>query len=211
MAARKVALIVEDDAGMVDLMQFGLRLGGYDVVHARNSAEFSKLIHLKTFDVIICDVNLGEARTGVDLFLETVKTGRHKGPFVLMTGDALNSNFEFHGLDPSLPKPLILFKPFSIGRMTDHLALRMVADSDAVSRPTTVSPPISTQTGISVRHDLKNKLMTATENVRISGLLLARTSFGASQEMGVVNERLAKSLAALDEAFAIIDAWGAKK
>ena len=79
----KKLLIVEDTYVNYMLLKAILETTKIHIVHARNSADFFRLINNK-FDVVLMDVNLGEKVTGIDLVRHMRKNDNYT-PVIIQT------------------------------------------------------------------------------------------------------------------------------
>lgn len=74
---RHCILVVDDELSMRELLEFMLEKKGYDVLLAANGNEALSIINKETYDLLLCDIRLGDM-TG----LEVLKASKKKHPHV---------------------------------------------------------------------------------------------------------------------------------
>ena len=74
---RHCILVVDDELSMRELLEFMLEKKGYDVFLAANGKEALSIINKATYDLLLCDIRLGDM-TG----LEVLKASKKKHPHV---------------------------------------------------------------------------------------------------------------------------------
>ena len=76
-------LVIDDEPNMVALLKRILGRAGYDVVGAGGTAEGTAVLGSQVFDLVICDLALGDG-SGIDL-LKVASKGQPQAPFILIT------------------------------------------------------------------------------------------------------------------------------
>lgn len=121
-AGRRV-LVVEDDLRSATLLQDYLNAGGYQVKHLLDGINF--LTHVQAFnpDLVLMDVQLSSAMTGLDLLkqLRSQPNGQHI-PVVMVTAMAMSGDHEAFlsaGATDYLSKPLDILQLESV--LMEHL------------------------------------------------------------------------------------------
>ena len=74
---RQCILVVDDELSMRELLEFMLEKKGYDVLSAANGKAALSIINKETYDLLLCDIRLGDM-TG----LEVLKASKKKHPHV---------------------------------------------------------------------------------------------------------------------------------
>lgn len=106
-------MVVDDEAGIRDLLSEVLSVKGFDVTSARDGMESLKYMMTKNFDLIITDINMPRLN-GIELLKKMKEAGR-KEKVVIMTGSAFDSS----GIAKEIPFVCFqLKKPF---KMDDFL------------------------------------------------------------------------------------------
>jgi PAS domain S-box-containing protein len=107
-------LVVDDEAGIRELIQEGLTAQGAIVEGSGSGEEAWNQLRSRTFDMILCDANLGD-ETGDGLFQKIANSQDSPAPrFILMTGELLQAgeiaSWEQRGAR-------VLEKPFQISEL----------------------------------------------------------------------------------------------
>ena len=108
-------LLVEDDEGLCDVVSRNLKARGHDVSIAIDVHSALTLLHSRTFDLILLDINLPDqtgwdvlrsAQREGDIRLQHIEGQGEKLPVVIMSAVRVSPNrlAEFHPL-AYLPKP----------------------------------------------------------------------------------------------------------
>lgn len=84
---QKRILIVEDQGALSDALARRFARRGFGVEECLSSAAALNLLRTKPFDLVICDINLEEETTGLDL-LSKVRSEALNVPFIFLTGHA---------------------------------------------------------------------------------------------------------------------------
>jgi CheY-like chemotaxis protein len=125
-------LIVEDALDIQALLRHLLK--GYDLTLVANVAEALTAAAENDFDLFMLDINLGEARTGVDLLNDLRALPQHAStPAMACTAYALHTDREHflgQGFDAYLPKPF--------SRMQLNEAIELAFQGEAI-QPDTVA------------------------------------------------------------------------
>jgi two-component system NtrC family sensor kinase len=107
---RRHALVIDDEAPIRALLARMLANRDYSVTEARSYAELQTASALRHFDLVLCDVRLGDAHGAECLrHLRETQPGIDRR-FVFMSGDIT----ALDGADPDLAGLPILAKPFSV-------------------------------------------------------------------------------------------------
>lgn len=190
-AKERQILIVEDDPNMADIITLTLQQNGFEAAVVSSFEDAVRQMTKSKFLAIICDVNLGSDKyNGMDIFREASK-GLHRNFFIFITGDSFDRSKFQRYLMPGTPEPQVLFKPFSIGRITSAIqnytqeqkrqeskiasASSFVPNASAasphqtqeVSTPKRLTPEEYPRKMREIRHNLANKVMIASENTRM--------------------------------------------
>jgi CheY-like chemotaxis protein len=147
--ASKYVLVVDDFAQHLDFMSKALKAIGFTkIALANNPKEATSLCHEASFDIILCDYNMGEGKNGQQLLheLRHFKSVRHDCIFIMVTAET--SREVVLGALESEPEGYIA-KPFNqavlrrkIDRVLDkqmclgdiHLAIEYESYEEAISR-----------------------------------------------------------------------------
>lgn len=218
-------LIVEDDLAMFELMQFILTQNQFDCVHANTLDLALTQLRSSKFFAVICDVQLGTKRSGVDLYAAACKQDLHKGIFIFITGHAIDRVKIMQDHSNSRPEPIFFFKPLSMDRIVNCLKEKLPPSKERASKPLP-APVASTASKAAkpllaspevkksddefhatLRHDLGGKTMIAMENIKIGKILLDRLVENSDLNATGVNERLDKALVALDDVAKLLTRW----
>ena len=84
---QKRILIVEDQGALSDALARRFVRRGFGVEECLNSAAALELLRAKPFDLVVCDINLEEESSGLDL-LAKIRSESIGVPFVFLTGHA---------------------------------------------------------------------------------------------------------------------------
>jgi DNA-binding NtrC family response regulator len=102
-------LLLEDETYLRRLFSKVLSKKGYQIVEAATMRVARELLLSRKFDVLICDIRLGDG-LGIDLLREHLETLTRNGTkVIIVTGEA-----RFHHLEDDLGIDLYLEKPVSI-------------------------------------------------------------------------------------------------
>ncbi|NBU23345.1 MAG: DNA-binding response regulator [Actinobacteria bacterium] len=124
----RLVLVVDDDPGVLELVEDALTIAGMDTTTAIDGLEALNLIRERQFDIVIADVNMPKL-DGLEL-LRNLRERGNQIPFVFLT--ARNQKLDLsHGFRSGADD--YLTKPFSI----EELVLRI----NAVLRRTTTQQP----------------------------------------------------------------------
>jgi len=108
---RSKIMIVDDEAGIRDLLSEFLAEKGFDVTSAKDGMESLRYMKKKVFDLLITDINMPHLN-GIEL-LKEMKTAGRKEKVVIMTGGA----FDESGLGKDIPHIYFhLKKPFQLNQ-----------------------------------------------------------------------------------------------
>jgi CheY-like chemotaxis protein len=108
-AARRSALVVDDEAPIRGLLARMLANRDFAVTEARSYAELQTVSALRHFDVVLCDVRLGDANGAQCLrYLRDSQPGIERR-FVFMSGDI----GALEGIDAEAERVPVLAKPFT--------------------------------------------------------------------------------------------------
>jgi len=108
MAVSKI-MIVDDEAGIRDLLSEALSEKGFDVTSAKDGRESLRYMRKIAFDLLITDINMPNLN-GIEL-LKRMKTAGRKEKVVIMTGGA----FDRSDITEDIPHIYFqLKKPFKV-------------------------------------------------------------------------------------------------
>src|SRR5437763_1410623 len=79
-------LVIDDEAGLRDMLIFGLTDRGYHVVPAASGEEGVEKAHHEKFDLVVCDIMM-PGKSGVDV-LKDIKAIQPEVEVVMATGYA---------------------------------------------------------------------------------------------------------------------------
>jgi DNA-binding response OmpR family regulator len=119
-------LVIEDEPGIVDFLERGLRAHGFDVVSARDGEAGIARARSEDVDLIVLDLML-PGRSGLDV-LQWLRSSRPGLPVIILT--ALDQvQHRVRGLDAGAAD--YLTKPFSLNELAARIRaqLRMAAQS----------------------------------------------------------------------------------
>jgi DNA-binding response OmpR family regulator len=118
------ALVVDNEAIMLDLLEKILEKNGYNVTRAADGDQAIKVLNTNYFDLVITDLQMGRTSG-----FEVIRTTKKKYPStiaILMTGcspDSYKTEAFFHGADDYLHKP---FSFSDLLKRIQHLELNLV-------------------------------------------------------------------------------------
>jgi len=138
--ASAAVLVVDDDAGIRDVVSTVLRGAGYLTSLAEDGEAAWDAFRLNRFDALITDHDMPRL-TGLDL-IRRVRTNEHKVPVILMSG---RMPFDETSIRPLLNPGAILKKPFSISdlmaKLRDLLVQAAIGTSMTKSQTQREFPP----------------------------------------------------------------------
>jgi len=105
-------LIVEDSAGLREIMCIGLQARGYEVEQAADGREALQLQRARPADVIVTDLFMPEMDG-----IETIQNVKHEfpdTPVVAISGVSTRTGADFLEVAHELGAALVLRKPFTI-------------------------------------------------------------------------------------------------
>jgi CheY-like chemotaxis protein len=110
-------LLIEDNKDQIFLIKKLSNDFNLDLDVGNNKTDFLNLINKKTYDIIICDIDLDYKFEGLDI-LEIFKKSNLKGKIYAFTSSAHNSEFflekGFHGfIEKSLKTTMSFFRQLS--------------------------------------------------------------------------------------------------
>ena len=106
----KRVLTVDDSKTMLQMLQFALKQGGFEVIQGENGQEGLDLLEANTVDVIITDINM-PVMDGITA-LQAIRQGRAgdpRLPVIALTASAMagdRERFLGMGFDDHLGKPV---------------------------------------------------------------------------------------------------------
>jgi DNA-binding response OmpR family regulator len=125
-------LVIEDEPGIVDFLQRGLRSHGFDVVSAGDGVSGTEQALGGGVDLVVLDIML-PGRDGLDV-LKTVHEAKPRLPVIALTArDAVEDRVA--GLDAGAVDYLV--KPFSLSELAARIRAQLRVASQ--SRPTTLA------------------------------------------------------------------------
>ena len=113
-------LVVDDNKDLRESLRDLLVLLGHTVLEASNGDEALQVMAIETVDVVVTDLYM-PGLNGMELMREMTRR-RHRPKVIAMTGVA---NLDSAGTASAVTKlgaSALLFKPFSIERLTDTFA-----------------------------------------------------------------------------------------
>ena len=119
-------LVADDDRALLELMSMTLRKEGCRVVTAASAAELRERLDRAGFDLVVCDIYLGDA-TAIDLLAE-IREALPEAPIILVTAQG---TVETAAAAAAAGVFDYLAKPFELG----HLVERVRAALRAADRP----------------------------------------------------------------------------
>lgn len=109
-----LVLIVDDDVGIIDTLQYLLLNEGYDVVAAKNGQDAINLYKEINPDIVFMDIKM-PTMNGFDAFFK-IKELDKNAQIVLTSGYAIEDKDYQHAIKSGLVG--MLSKPFSIEKIT---------------------------------------------------------------------------------------------
>jgi DNA-binding NtrC family response regulator len=106
MTCLKKIMIVDDEAGIREILTEALSGEGFDVTSAKDGSESLQYMRNDSYDLLITDINMPRLN-GIEL-LKRMKTAGRKEKVVIMTGgpfDQLSSADDLPHIDFELKKP----------------------------------------------------------------------------------------------------------
>ena len=113
----RAILVVDDEAGIRELVEQSLTTRGASVDSVETGEEAWKRLSSRSYDLVLCDSNLGDA-TGSALFEKLSNSKGSQPRFVLMTGEFLDAS---QVLAWERKGARVLQKPFQISQLVDLL------------------------------------------------------------------------------------------
>ena len=105
-------LIVEDDTGLLFIYRKALTKAGYEIYLASNIAEAKALLDQDTYDIFICDIQLGRER-GTDLVEQYGEEISQKGTQIIM----VSAFGQYRHITKDLGVDFFLEKPISLNTL----------------------------------------------------------------------------------------------
>jgi DNA-binding response OmpR family regulator len=125
----KLILVIEDEPGIVDFLERGLRAQGFEVESARDGVSGTERALTETVDRVVLDVML-PGRGGLEV-LDSVHAAKPTLPVIVLTARGEVGD-RIAGLDAGAVDYLV--KPFSMGELTARVRAQLRA---ATHTPTT--------------------------------------------------------------------------
>lgn len=122
-AAAYRVLLVDDDAGVRDMMTATLERKGFEVAAAANVTEALKLITIETFDVLITDLHMPNAGDGFSV----VTAMRHAQPHALTLLVSGYPDIQSAMAAIALEADEIIVKPFKVERLAELVREKILA------------------------------------------------------------------------------------
>ena len=118
-------LVVEDEAGVCDLLSDIVEAEGFEPLRAKSDAEAWRVLgENRSFACMIVDVNLGSGVTGYDV--ARFARRRHADlPVIYVSGQTSGDSYKTHGV----PGSLFVAKPFTVDELADQIR-RLVGAND---------------------------------------------------------------------------------
>ena len=117
--SKVLLLVVDDDAGVLELITAILEDGGYDTVHSGSAEEAFAVLQRQTRDLVgvVTDVNLGKGRpSGWDI-ARRARELSPKMPILYITGDSAH---DWRAL--GVPHSALLQKPFAAAELVSAIS-----------------------------------------------------------------------------------------
>jgi two-component system, OmpR family, copper resistance phosphate regulon response regulator CusR len=130
-AVSNLILVVEDEPGIVDFLERGLRKHGFEVTSALDGVSGARKALTEDVDLVVLDVML-PGRSGLDL-LEEVHQGKPSLPVIILTARA-EVEQRVIGLDAGAVD--YLTKPFSLSELAARIRAQLRVAAHAA--PTTI-------------------------------------------------------------------------
>jgi two-component system chemotaxis response regulator CheY len=112
----KRVLTVDDSKTMLQMLQFALKQGGYEIIQGENGQEGLDLLETNTVDVIITDINM-PVMDGITFIKELRKKPKNKAtPVLILTTESSQSKKE-EGRSAGATGWIV--KPFDPGKLLD--------------------------------------------------------------------------------------------
>ncbi|MBW2065275.1 MAG: response regulator [Deltaproteobacteria bacterium] len=111
----KTILIVEDDQGVLAIMEKYLRHAGYEVIAAHDGMEGLKKVRQGGYDLVITDIVMPYV-SGAGV-LSAVKERNPSTPVIVMTGFGLES----HSVAVEKRADLVLSKPVKMAKILEYV------------------------------------------------------------------------------------------
>jgi two-component system chemotaxis response regulator CheY len=112
----KRVLTVDDSKTMLQMLQFALKQGGYEIIQGENGQEGLDLLEANTVDVIITDINM-PVMDGITFIKELRKKPKNKAtPVLILTTESSQSKKE-EGRSAGATGWIV--KPFDPGKLLE--------------------------------------------------------------------------------------------
>jgi two-component system chemotaxis response regulator CheY len=112
----KRVLTVDDSKTMLQMLQFALKQGGYEIIQGENGQEGLDLLETNTVDVIITDINM-PVMDGITFIKELRKKPKNKAtPVLILTTESSQSKKE-EGRSAGATGWIV--KPFDPGKLLE--------------------------------------------------------------------------------------------
>ncbi len=118
-------LVVDDSAGLREIMSIGLRASGYEVAQAGDGRRALRLQREKPYEVIVTDLFMPEMDG-----IETIQTLRQEFPdiaIVAISGVPTRTGADFLEVAAKLGADRVLRKPFTIPELVEAVEAVRVA------------------------------------------------------------------------------------
>jgi DNA-binding response OmpR family regulator len=148
-------LIIEDEPGIVDFVERGLRAHGFDVLSALDGVSGTELALAENIDLVVLDMML-PGRSGLDV-LATLSVAKPTLPVIVLTARA-EIEHRIAGLDAGAVDYLV--KPFSLGELAARVRAQL--------RAATQAPTTSIRAGDIEVDLITREVRRAGEQVRLS-------------------------------------------
>ena len=107
---KRTVLVVDDDGGVLKMIELMLGDSGFDVIVAPSGHDGLRALEHRMFDLIITDIIMPEME-GIELITQLRKT-RPEVPILAISGGGRSRNFDFLNFAKKLGARAILEKPF---------------------------------------------------------------------------------------------------
>lgn len=134
----RTLLIIEDEIIIAQAVQNYMEQNDFTVKIATNADLAMQFLKELSFHAVICDINLQEEKTGIDIIQQYHRSERH-GPVVFLT--AYSSSDIMQSAESLLPYAYII-KPFHNKQLLTTLNLAIANSQSAISDKDAISPEL---------------------------------------------------------------------
>lgn len=130
MEKRRTGLVIDDQDEVLQSVALMLEAQGYEVTATKKIDEALRALAQAPMELVLCDVNLGQAQNGVEVAQQILRTNPSQ-PLVLMSGFG-------RPLSEAVLDFVFLNKPFEVAELRAAIeqAMRLAALSQTTRRAT---------------------------------------------------------------------------